>query len=138
MKRRPTVLLEVEAQAYLALAKATKRGYPRERSALKKLCQAPEFARKTLDTIRFADVERYVARRCEAKGRPATLHRDLAVLRHLYNLAIRDGKVDQNPLKGVKLPKVSNARARYLTEEEERHLFAVLPDSLKPLVIVAF
>ncbi len=68
---------------------------------------------------------------------PATVNRDLALLKATFNRAMKSGKVDTNPVKAVKLFKENNARTRCLTDEEEARLYGVLPDYLKPFLTVA-
>ncbi|HEX7408741.1 MAG TPA: site-specific integrase, partial [Candidatus Binatia bacterium] len=53
---------------------------------------------------------------------------ELSFLRRVFSLAIRDGLVETNPVRGL-VKKPSNERLRYLTEEEESRLHAELkPD----------
>ncbi len=68
---------------------------------------------------------------------PATVNRDLALLKATFNRAVRAGKVDSNPVKAVKLFRENNARTRCLTDEEEARLYEALPDYLKPFLTVA-
>ncbi len=68
---------------------------------------------------------------------PATINRDLALLKATFNRALKAGKVDSNPVKAVKLFKENNARTRCLTDEEETRLYNALPDYLKPFLVVA-
>jgi hypothetical protein len=86
------------------------------------------FGSRRLDTISAADAERFKItssrqRRKNARdGRtvgPAAVNRDLTVLRILFNLATRWGKVKANPLSGVKLLPEDNLRMRILSWEEE-------------------
>ena len=90
------------------------------------------FGQRTLDMISSADVERFkisrsLQHRKNAKdGRtvtPAAVNRDLAVLRILFNLAIRLKKARTNPVSGVKLLPEHNLQMRVLPfEEEEAYL----------------
>ncbi|MCH8041470.1 MAG: site-specific integrase [Nitrospinae bacterium] len=43
----------------------------------------------------------------------------LKFLRHVLNVAIRDGKLERNPFAQVKMPKVSLGKTRFLSPEEE-------------------
>ena len=61
----------------------------------------------------------------------------MAIVKATLNLAVRNGKIEKNPAKSVKLFQENNARVRYLTEAEEIRLFEALPEELKPLVTVA-
>jgi site-specific recombinase XerD len=48
----------------------------------------------------------------------ATINRDLAVLKHLFNFAIRDGCLKKNPVGKVKFENEDTARDRALSPEE--------------------
>ena len=55
-----------------------------------------------------------------------------------YSLAVRDGKLNANPVKQVKLQSEDeHKRTRYLTSEEENRLFQVVPEEHHPLFVVA-
>lgn len=64
---------------------------------------------------------------------PATVNRDLALLKATFNRAMKSGKVDTNPVNAVKLYRENNARTRCLTDEEEPRLYGTLPDYLDVL-----
>jgi len=101
------------------------------------------FGQRRLDTITSADAERFKIARSRARrkfaadGRhvtPAAVNRDLAVLRILFNLAIRLKKAKANPLTGVKLLSEPSAPTRVLSFEEE---VAYLAAASQPLRDVA-
>jgi len=48
----------------------------------------------------------------------ATVNRDLALLKHMLSFAQREGWLDRNPVRLVKLEKENNARDRVLSPEE--------------------
>lgn len=86
------------------------------------------FGQRTLDTISSADVERFKIVRIKQRrknavnGRrvtPAAVNRELAVLRILFNLAIRLRKAKSNPVAGVKLLPEHNLQMRVISWEEE-------------------
>jgi integrase len=77
-------------------------------------------------------------RRKPTKGRSQVkINRYLAALKAAFSLAVQNGKVEHNPVKRVKLARENNKRTRYLTEEEEARLLAVLPGDYHALVKVA-
>jgi len=80
---------------------------------------------KTLRQIVPGDVERYVAKRVR-EAAPASVNRELAFLKRVFNVAIADGKADSNPVRLVKLFKENNKRVRFLSDEEEPRLREVL------------
>jgi integrase len=66
-----------------------------------------------------------------------TINRKLAFLKHLLSKAVEWGKVNENPLKKVRLYREDHARTRFLTDEEEANLLACCGPPLKPLVVTA-
>ena len=84
------------------------------------------FGGRTLEEIAPADLERIKSERLK-EAKPSTINRELAFLKHVYNVAIRDSKTASNPVSKIKLLREPSGRVRYLTEEEEARLMAVLP-----------
>jgi len=84
------------------------------------------------DQVQPEDVQRWVRKRLREKTNrggqvtPATVNRSLACLKRLFNLGIRDGLVERNPVSRVKMLQENNARIRYLLPEEEVQLRAVM------------
>jgi integrase len=58
--------------------------------------------------------------------KPSTVNREYAFLKHVFNLAIRDGKTERNPVTKIRMLKEPSGRVRYLTDDEERRLLAAL------------
>lgn len=101
------------------------------------------FGRRALDALSTADAENFkIARSREARKNakderlvtPAAVNRDLAILRILFNLAIRLRLVRTNPVQGVKLLHEHNLQMRVLTWEEQS---AYLRAASQPLRDVA-
>src|SRR5215468_6879957 len=91
----------------------------------------------TLAEITPGHVERYAAvRRAEGKA-DASVNRELTFLRCVFNAAIRDGKVERNPVLPRLFVKENNERVRYLTDEEETRLRAVSGEEEWPKVAVS-
>ena len=73
---------------------------------------------------------------------PATIVKELGVLRTMFNIARKQWRWKvENPVSDIKLPTVHNERVRYLSEDENKRLFEALEKSkekwLKPLVVIA-
>ena len=81
-------------------------------------------------------IEKYKALRCETVA-PATVNRELACLKCMFNKAILWGKTYDNPVRQVKLFKEDNQRKRYLEQDEIPKFIESCSDHLKPIVIVA-
>ncbi len=74
--------------------------------------------------------------------KPATIVKELKLLRRMYNVARKQWKWKiKNPVSDIELPKVRNERVRYLNPEEYEKLMTVLDEAnekwLKPLIIIA-
>ena len=85
-------------------------------------------------------VERFKAQRAN-EVKPATVNRNVAVLKHLFSMAVDWGYLYENPTQNVKLLHVNNRRLRYLEKEEIARLVAAASQSskshLKPIIILA-
>ncbi len=92
---------------------------------------------KTLRQVLPEDVARYVAKRREAGKAPATINRELAFLRRLFNVAIENQKADTNPVKPKLFFKENNQRVRFLSPEEEARLREAVGETDWTLVAVA-
>jgi integrase len=91
---------------------------------------------KTLREIVPGDIERYVAKRIREVSL-ASVNRELAFLKRVFNVAIADGKADTNPVRRVKLFKENNKRVRFLSDEEEPQLREALGEKKWEMVAVA-
>jgi excisionase family DNA binding protein len=84
------------------------------------------------------DVERYKAHRLKQGVRTSTINRCLAILRKMFNLAVEWGYLQNNPIKRVKFySERDNLQERILLPEEEKRLFEVSPDGLRPVLTIA-
>jgi integrase len=73
---------------------------------------------------------------------PATIHKELSLLRRMFNIARKQWKWRiTNPVSDIEMPKVRNERVRYLSDAEYSRLFNILDASekkwLKPCVNIA-
>ena len=101
---------------------------------------ASALGKRTLRAIVPSDVAAVVKRRQADGLSHASINRELAFLRRVFNVAIGDGEADTNPvggLRGVKLFREDNARVRYVTEEEEIRLHQAIGTEHWPLVLFA-
>ena len=67
----------------------------------------------------------------------ATVNREIATLKTMFNKAIEWGNLDNNPAKNVKFFKEDNARLRHLEKAEILKLIACCSSYLRPIVILA-
>src|SRR5262245_13865749 len=89
-----------------------------------------------LRQIVTGDVQRYVARRL-AEVRPASVNREVAFLKRVFNVAMDDDLADANPVRKVRLLREDNARVRYLTDDEESRLRSEIGELQWPVVAIA-
>ena len=115
-------------------AKANKRSWLRDHTSLTHL--VPVYGAKKLDEITSRSIEEYKIIRLE-KVKPATVNRELVLLKHQFNLAISWGNAATNPMKGVRLLKEANIQDRILTKDEIARLLAVCSDYFRPIVLTA-
>jgi integrase len=81
------------------------------------------FGRLQLDALSAAGVEKFkLARSSEVSS--ATVNRDLATLRLILNLAIRDECIAKNPVKGVQFLDEGPGRMRIVSHEEQQRFLA--------------
>ncbi|MGD9363900.1 MAG: site-specific integrase, partial [Desulfobacterales bacterium] len=78
-----------------------------------------KFASKFLSQITAHDLEKFKDSLLKKGLAPQTTKHILVLIRQIYNKMIKWGLWDgQNPIKGVKLPKINNQRVRFLTHQE--------------------
>jgi len=78
-----------------------------------------------------------ISRRGE-KYKPASINRELEVLKRIFNLAMRDELVEKNPCLKVERLHEDNARDRVLSLEELKRLIAVLPHHAADIFLVGY
>ncbi len=76
-------------------------------------------------------------KRLQTPVKPATVNRELSLLKHLLNKAVEWGRVRENPAKKVKPLKGEVKRVRYLMPDEIQTLLSNCTEHLKPIVTVA-
>ena len=94
------------------------------------------FGEYFLDDITPSMVEKYQAKR-EKEVKRATVNRYLATLKRMFNLAVREGYVDKNPVWKVEMYKES-PRKRAISYEEFEALLSHLPEHTADIVTVAY
>ena len=100
---------------------------------LKRLFGDPRLVHVTPKTIVAYKNKRYTD-----GVKPATINRELAVLKKAFNLACREWEwVRDNPVCRVSMEREQNTRDRWLTEAEEKRLVSAAPGWLQELLIFA-
>jgi len=135
VQRHQKIKFEEMARSYIQnYSKPNKRSSWRDEISFKHL--ASFFRAKCLHEITPLDVEKYKVQRLE-KVAPATVNRELACLKHMFNKAIEWDKAKENPTLKVKLLREENKRVRYLEKEETEALLDACSERLRPIVITA-
>jgi integrase len=138
------LLRDFITDTFLPWSKANKRTWVHDQFRSRPLIRA--LGRKPMDEISPILIEKYKRdRRASKTARggeraPSTVNRELELLSKVFSLAIDQGLSIQNPCRRVKRFREDNERNRYLSDEEEARLLAVLTGSradLRPVVILA-
>ncbi len=108
---------------YLTLSEVkSKKSFDRDVRSIGKLIGF--FKARPISQITPSLITEYQSKRLVEKSyrgentKPATVNREIACLRTVFNKAIRDGKIEKTPMRGVKLLKENNQRERVLSPEE--------------------
>jgi integrase len=118
---------------YMEWAEANKRSYVRDGQIVAHL-NVP-FGNMQLPEITGLSIARYIKARQQAVS-PATVNREVACLKHMFNLAAEWGHYrGKNPVKGIKSLPEDNLKLRTLSEGEERALLAHCSPYLQDLVV---
>ena len=98
-----------------------------------------KFLGRKLLTELAADELRHIQAKMKAKQNRSTqtINRYFAALRHILNLAIAEGYLATNPVKGVKFFPETNGRLRFLSEAEITRLREKLSPEHWPVVAFA-
>lgn len=135
-RTKPKVSFEELAEQYLEnYAKTNNLAWKRVESCLNNLCEF--IGGYSLKDISPLLIEKYKLKRLKGGIRPATVNRELSVLKRAFNLAIDWKMTDENPVQKVKFLRQPEPRERVLTEEEELKLFAACTEHLKPIILIA-
>jgi len=125
---------------FLEWSRAHKRSYIRDEGLVKNL--KSYFGNILLYQITRRQAEEYQAWRVNQRKRngrpisPATVNREIAVLKRIINKAIEWGKASANPVSRIKMfPE--EGKLRFLSNKELERLIECVPELLKPIIIIA-
>jgi integrase len=119
--RRAAVSFAEIAKDSLAYSMANKLSYGHDEARMETLLDW--FREYPAEGITAQDIERRFE---QMEWSPATMNRYRALLSLTYRLAIRNGKVKENPARQVRHRLENNARIRFLSTEEEKKLRAAI------------
>ena len=97
-----------------------------------------QFGHKQIALISDSDILKFRQRRLEEGLSRLTANREIALMKTMFNFAVRKGLLEKNPAVGVKLfSERDTARTRVLSAAEEVRLLASLARHLRPIVLLA-
>ena len=96
------------------------------------------FKGRTLSSITAEEVEDYKGWRKAQGVKNATVNRELACLKRMYNLAIQWCDATRNPVDGVKYLHEPPKKDRFVTREEAARLLEAASKHFKPILITVF
>jgi len=140
-RQREVTFFEI-CDDFMAYGKARKRSWKRDQEHIVHLKSF--FGKCLARDIKPAGIEEYITFRrnsITSRGRPpavATINRELACLRTIYNKAIQNDKCVNNPMNHIQLFKENNKRDRVLSNAEYERLLGCSPDHLRPIFITAY
>lgn len=137
LDKRKEVKISFEELAYWYQKKYVP-GKASARSDLSRLkTLVAHFGERRVGEITPSQVEEFkITRRGLVK--PATIHKELSLLGHIFNVSIKEGKSNFNPVQFIRKPKVDNARDRVLDSEEYERLKSVAPPHLRRIIVAAY
>lgn len=135
-KKEGKIKFEVYANQYLNThCKNNKSWEKSDKVNLKNLKR--HLSSKHLFDICPSEIEKYKLIRIEEGMSKATVNRELACLKSLFNRAIEDRKVEENPVCKVKFFREENKRLVFLEEDEIHKFLDACPNYLEPIVVIA-
>ena len=113
-----------------------KRSWKRDENSLAHLLKF--FGELKLSAITPNDIIDYQNKRRKENANPATINRELACFKHLFNIAKQKNKYfGDNPVSKVKFLEENNHVERVLSIEEEQRLISCCSPHLKPIIVTA-
>ena len=121
------------AKDFLEWSRAHKKSYRRDVILVDHFLNY--FRGKDTRDISSLDVERYKQKRNKEVA-PATVNREVACLKRMFNLAIEWEIASDNPVKGVKLFPEPKRSFRWWNEEEIRKFLNVSDDKIRAITLI--
>ncbi len=122
------------AQEYFNSFSQNKRCVEREKVIIRHMNDF--MGKKRLSTITLTTIEAYKAERAKQVSQ-STVNRELDVAKHLFGVAVEEGKIESNPVKKIKKFIVDDKREKILSIVEIKKLIDASPPHLKPILILS-
>ena len=143
-QKRERITVKELWEIYEPVCKARNRGWPTEIARAKHFID--HLGTKKASRLSIDDVSRYRDARSKetfGKGKTptvSTINRELSQLRRLLNFGVQTGKLERNPLMGIRgliIPE-DNAREEWIDEREFAQLYEKADAYLRPILLVAY
>ena len=122
------------SQEYFNSFSQNKRCVERERVIIRHMNDF--MGKKRLSSITLTTIETYKAERAK-KVSHSTVNRELDVAKHLFGVAVDEGKIESNPVKKINKFLVDDKREKILSIVEIKKLIDASPPHLKPILIMS-
>ncbi len=121
-QKRKKILFERFTKKYLEYARLNKKPSSAKRNEVSVNMLMPSFKGILVEAIHPFQVEKYKKNRIDNGANPATVNRDVVLIKNMMKKAVEWGYLRQNPLTGVKQLKGEKEKMWVLTDEEESKL----------------
>lgn len=140
IKRHENVKMSVLFKLYDKYASINKRSYESDRYFINilKLYFPPDLNSTALTMTDFENFKLKLKQ--DRNSSNATINKYLGILSKMYNLAIAEKLLEENPLNNIKKFSEANHKIRYLTKDEEQRLFKAVREVcpyIEPIIVCA-
>ena len=94
----------------------------------------PFFGQKLLDEITRLDAEVYRSKRLQEGASPATVNREIALLRHMLNKAVEWGLIERNQEAEIKMLQ-EDSKGRFISKDDLRKITENISDNYRDLLV---
>jgi integrase len=144
-KRKTAPSFSAAMQEFLSWSEQQHKAHPRthRRYMISSRALLLFFKDVRVDQITVADVEKFKIQRAGQKGkrtkrviRPATVNRELACLKAVFNFLIKGDLVVRNPVSKLKFLEEDNEQVRVVSYDEQRRYLAAAPPTLADVAVL--
>jgi integrase len=127
---------------YLPVSKRDNRSWQTEAGRASHVLN--HLGRKKAAKLTLADIDHYRTKRFSENGArgkppaPATVDREIEILKRILNYAVKCGRISANPVAGAKLLRKPNVRTTVIDEDTFEKLVDAAAAHLRPILVVAF
>lgn len=134
---RATAWQDLSEQHLRRRSVAPDRNKNKKQEALYARWWAVHFRGKRLNAVTASELEAAMYTLKEKGLSPQTVLHYMKFMRHVLNIAVRDDKIDKNPMSKLTLPKVTAGRVRFLGPQEEDAVYEAIGPTYAPWVRLA-